>query len=925
MKRKIVTFVILSGLLLLTVVALMCTNEKSSNWGQRKIVFFKELEQNFEQPDMIYAPFAFWFWDTPLDAELAAQMAEEMCRQRMNPGYAHPRRGLPREQWLSPLWFKSVDAALEKAEAANAYLGYCDEYWWPSGRADGRVLKAHPELAAVSLKWKINDIEEGTTVELPESFFTVAAQYENTPAGIKIKSSTLQVIGSGPAFTWQAPMYKWRVYSFTKYHHSGLDGGDVNYIDRRLPKAFIDIAHESFANYFGKRMGKSIPGVFVDNEGDFGYRLAWSDDLDQEYKESKGRDIRLWMPLMFNIDIEGMWAKARWDWYDMVSDIYTDNYLGSVSRWLEARGMYDISNLWEESIVSQAFAVGDLFKAQRAVTMPGTDCLRSRALHVHDFKETQSMTEFESKRFQSEILGVAGWQMTPVLMKKAVNSVTAWGVSHIVPHGVYLNRKLNTIPYPPDWFINNPYWRYFHLWTDFTRRASYINSHGHIIPDVLLLNPMDSIWALLGGDVFDINQPLNIFNLLDAKVAHMTEHEKILNRIENVYAKAITDLTDARIEYLVADRYYLSQMSVTPDGRLLWKPFDFNAIVLPPMFILPLDVAEKIVAFAETGGYVYLLGQLPEGSSDNGMGDPKMKALMEKLEKMPSVRKAPDGIPQLVAEKAPFMKSQIEFESGEFPIIQLHRRIDKKDFFWLVNNTGSRQECSLTLSDVAGLASLWDCESGEITYIPSQSTSLGSSVKLAFKPYEAYWLVFDPKKQPMTGDESKPESWQTMATLDGFWNARIDTSVQPPQVAPRLIAPEPLLSKEGEKRPLTSWPKWGLDLFSGFVDYTATFQSGVDSGRIILDLGEVKHMAEVWINGKPVGYKLWPPFEFDIGDVVRKGQNEIKIRVGNLLCNAIKQYEGDKDSKNIWGWIKLVKEDFNAGLFGPVTIKKEKI
>ena len=81
------------------------------------------------------------------------------------------------------------------------------------------------------------------------------------------------------------------------------------------------------------------------------------------------------MPLMFNIDIEGMWAKARWDWYDMVSDIYTDNYLGSVSRWLEARGMYDISNLWEESIVSQAFAVGDFFKAQRAVTMPGTDCL----------------------------------------------------------------------------------------------------------------------------------------------------------------------------------------------------------------------------------------------------------------------------------------------------------------------------------------------------------------------------------------------------------------------------------------------------------------------------------------------------------------------------------------------------------------------
>jgi len=62
-----------------------------------------------------------------------------------------------------------------------------------------------------------------------------------------------------------------------------------------------------------------------------------------------------------------------------------------------------------------------------------------------------------------------------------------------VPHGINLNRTLETIPYPPDWFTENPYWRYLHLWTDFARRASFVNRQGRLVADVLLYNPLKSI------------------------------------------------------------------------------------------------------------------------------------------------------------------------------------------------------------------------------------------------------------------------------------------------------------------------------------------------------------------------------------------------------------------------------------------------
>jgi len=72
------------------VLALLFVNICRCAAAERKKVSFEKLQTDFADPEMIYAPFAFWFWDTPLDPALTAAMAKEMTRQRLNPGYAHP-------------------------------------------------------------------------------------------------------------------------------------------------------------------------------------------------------------------------------------------------------------------------------------------------------------------------------------------------------------------------------------------------------------------------------------------------------------------------------------------------------------------------------------------------------------------------------------------------------------------------------------------------------------------------------------------------------------------------------------------------------------------------------------------------------------------------------------------------------------------
>jgi hypothetical protein len=104
------------------------------------------------------------------------------------------------------------------------------------------------------------------------------------------------------------------------------------------------------------------------------------------------------------------------------------------------------------------------------------------------------------------------------------------------------------------------------------------------------------------------------------------------------------------------------------------------------------------------------------------------------------------------------------------------------------------------------------------------------------------------------------------------------------------------------EKPLEDWKGWNMDKFSGLMDYTKTLHVDKVDKQMFLDLGKVCYAVEVWVNGKPVGARLWDPYVFDVSSVLHAGKNEIRVRVANLINNSY----GD------------IQE---SGLFGPVVVK----
>ena len=93
---------------------------------------------------------------------------------------------------------------------------------------------------------------------------------------------------------------------------------------------------------------------------------------------------------------------------------------------------------------------------------------------------------------------------------------------------------------------------------------------------------------------------------------------------------------------------------------------------------------------------------------------------------------------------------------------------------------------------------------------------------------------------------------------------------------------------------LISWPDHadtGVKYFSGTASYKKEFdfKSEISNlkSKIFLDLGLVKNIAEVKLNGHDLGILWKPPFRIEITDALRDGQNELEVRVTNLWPNRL--------------------------------------
>ena len=157
------------------------------------------------------------------------------------------------------------------------------------------------------------------------------------------------------------------------------------------------------------------------------------------------------------------------------------------------------------------------------------------------------------------------------------------------------------------------------------------------------------------------------------------------------------------------------------------------------------------------------------------------------------------------------------------------------------------------------------------------------SIVVSLYPFQSCFIVFNKSGNPDRRRSSEISSFPVKAivqALDGPW----DVSFDPAWGGPSGIVFDTLA--DWTKRPEDS-----IKYYSGIASYRKTFDFpeyvNLKHSELILNLGSVKNLAAVSLNGTDLGTVWTSPFHVRITGVIRRNNNKLKIDVANLWANRL--------------------------------------
>jgi hypothetical protein len=222
-----------------------------------------------------------------------------------------------------------------------------------------------------------------------------------------------------------------------------------------------------------------------------------------------------------------------------------------------------------------------------------------------------------------------------------------------------------------------------------------------------------------------------------------------------------------------------------------------------------------------------------------------------------------------------------DFASG-VPLRYAHRQDGAADIYFLANpeNRDIEAEPSFRVRDKR--PELWDPVTGEMRELKVfTAKGLLTMVPLRFAPHQSFFLVFRKPVGPATDSRPNFAAIDEAAALNGSWDVSFD---------PKWGGPDKITFEKPEDWSLR--PEAGIRYYSGTATYRQVFdmppaEKQNAKARLWLDLGIVKNLARVRLNGRDLGVVWCAPWRVDITATVKMSGNALEIEVANLWPNRL--------------------------------------
>ena len=668
-------------------------------------------------------------------------------------------------------------------------------------------------------------------------------------------------------------------------------GLEVDKLSRPFVKAYFDNYLGQYKDTVGPLMGKRGLQYVITDSWEAGVQ-NWTDDMMAEFSKRRGYDMRPWLPVLTGRVVESAEASDRflWDFRKTIADLTAENHYDQLTTILRERGMgrYTESHEGGRAFIADGMEVkrnADIPMSAMWTAQPG----RTSDRYDADVRESASVAHIYGQNLvaaESLTAGSGAWSFSPETLKPTADRLMAMGLNRFVIHtSVHQpsNDKIPGLGLGPfgQWFTRHETWAELaKVWTTYLSRSCYMLQQGKFIADILYYYGEDSnITALFSASPPPIPAGYN-FDYVNA--------DALMNRLA-VTGGLITTKTGMSYRVLALD----------PNSRHMSLP-----------------VLRRIRDLVSAGAIV--VGPKPVDSPSLSDDQAEFKSLADQLWG-PAVGKGKVYGNQTIAQVLDILQVTPDFEytkpQQDTSLFFVHRRLADGDVYWVNNRINRVETVDATFRVQGKAAEVWHADSGVIEPSSYRISGGRTTVPLRLEPNDAVFVVFRRAAAPSLTVPSQVET--KLGAVEGPWNV----AFQPDRGAPASISLGTLSSWSDNTDP-------GVKYFSGTGTYTKTIQASEDwfkkGTRLSLDLGDVKNLAEVAINGKPVGIAWKKPFRVDVTSALKPGANNLEVRVTNLWVNRlIGDQQPNVTKKYTYTAMQFYRADsplLPSGLLGPVSI-----
>jgi hypothetical protein len=345
------------------------------------------------------------------------------------------------------------------------------------------------------------------------------------------------------------------------------------------------------------------------------------------------------------------------------------------------------------------------------------------------------------------------------------------------------------------------------------------------------------------------------------------------------------------------------------NGRLIAKSGNsYNLLVLDETAkYMTLPVLKRLQELVNAGAKV--AGRKPEKSPSLSDNDADFQKIVNEIWSSPNVSKTPISD----ALKAFNLSEDIIIKNNTSKILYRHRQTADQDIYWLNNRSNESNLAEISFKVNGKIPELWNPIMGKSEKVSYQIKDGRTIIPLKFESWDAYFIVFKDK-----------------ATANSFTKTNTTESVLTQLLNPWKVVVGNKNVTMDKLTSLTENADADIKYFSGTAIYENTFKvNSIDkSANYLIDLGDVKNIAEVTVNGKNVGTVWKKPFKLNVSEALKSGENTIQVKVTNLWVNRlIGDAQPDVKVKTTFTTMPFYRADsplLPSGLLSTVNIVKVK-